>query len=96
MRENNLRNGKHTHEEHAHKAHSMTFGFCNKAMQSRIEETGEFETKIRNTPRSLMETIKLRTHGQVQAKYEFVQPTETLVQFLTLKQEHGESLGDYN
>ena len=35
-------------------------------------------------------------YGQVQAKYEYVQPTDTLIQFLTLKQDHGETLGDYN
>ena len=34
-------------------------------------------------------------YGQVRAKYEFVQPTDTLLQFLLMKQEHGESLVDY-
>ena len=43
----------------------------------------------------LLETIKLKMYGQVQAKYEFVQPTDTILQFLSLKQEHGESLVDF-
>ena len=34
--------------------------------------------------------------GQVRAKCECVQPTDALTQFLTLKQEHGETLGDHN
>ena len=28
-------------------------------------------------------------------KYEFVQPTDTILQFLSLKQDHGESLVDH-
>jgi hypothetical protein len=87
---------KNVYEENIFKAYAIIFGYCNKAMQTRIEETTEFELKIRNDPWLLMETIKLRMYGQVRAKYEFVQPTDTLLQFLTLKQEHGESLGDYN
>jgi hypothetical protein len=35
-------------------------------------------------------------YGQVRAKNEYVQPTDTLIQFLTLKQDHGETLGHYN
>ena len=87
---------KNVYEANVFKAYAIIFGFCNKAMQTQIEETGDFETKIRNDPWLLMETIKLRMYGQVRAKYEYVQPTDTLIQFLTLKQEHGETLGDYN
>ena len=65
-------------------------------MQSRIEETSEFEAKIRNDPCEPMDTIELRMCGQVRAKHECVQPTDTPTQFLTLKQEHGETLGDCN
>ena len=43
-----------------------------------------------------METIKLKMYGQVRAKYEYVQPTDTILQFLSLKQDHGESLIDYD
>ena len=57
-------------------------------MQNRIEETSEFEAKIRNNPWEILSTIKLRMYGQVRAKYEYVQPTDTLIQFLTLKQDH--------
>ena len=43
-----------------------------------------------------METIKMKMYGQVRAKYEFVQPTDTILQFLSLKQDHGESLIEYS
>ena len=46
-------------EENVCEACAATFGCCNKAMQSRIEETGEFEAKIRNDPWSLMDATKL-------------------------------------
>ena len=87
---------KNTHDENAFEACAMTFGHCNETMQSRIEETNEFEAKIRNDPWTPMDTIKLRICGQVRAKCECVQPTDTPMQFLTLKQEHGETLGDHN
>ena len=64
-------------------------------MQNRIEEMSNYD-KIRNDPWKLLATIKLCMYGQVQTKYEYVQPTDTLVQFLTLKQDYGESLADFN
>ena len=42
-----------------------------------------------------MDTIKLKMYGQVQAKYEYFQPTNTILHFLSLKQGHRESLIDY-
>ena len=84
-----------TFKENTYKAYSIIFGYCNKTMQNRIEEMSNFDT-IRNDPWELLVTIKLRMCGQVRAKYECVQPTDTLVQFLTLKQDHGESLADFS
>ena len=63
---------KNVYEENVYKTYVIIFGFCNKSMQSRIEETSEFEAKIRNDPWLLLETIKLRMYGQVRAKYEYV------------------------
>ena len=83
---------KNVYEENIFKTNAIIFGYCNKSMQTRIEETSEFEAKIRNDPWVLLDTIKLRMYGQVRAKYEYVQPTDTLIQFLTLKQDHGESM----
>ena len=65
-------------------------------MQSRIEDSGEFETAIRDDPFALLNTIKPRMCRQVQAKCVFAQPTETSIQFLTLKQDHGESLSEHD
>ena len=43
----------------------------------------------------MLTTIKLKMYGQTRARYEYVQPTDILLQFLSLKQEHAESLVDY-
>ena len=51
---------------------------------------------VRNDPWELLTTIKLRMCGQVRTKCECVQPTDTPVQFLAPKQDHGESLADFN
>ena len=64
-------------------------------MQNRIKETTNFESDIWNNPFVLLKTIKLKMYGQVWVKYEFIKPTDTILQFLSLKQEHGESLVDY-
>ena len=61
---------KNMHKENVCKAHSMMFGHCNKTTQSRIAESSEFETKIRNDPWALMDAVKLRMCGQVRAKHE--------------------------
>ena len=86
---------QNTYTENKFKSYTLIFGYCNKTMQNRIEETTDFETTIRNDPFILLDTIKLKMYRQVHAKYEFVQPTDTLLQFLSLKQDHGESLVDY-
>ena len=88
-------NKEATFKENVHKAYSMTFGHCNKTMQNRMEEMSNFND-IRNDPWEPLVTIKSRMHGQVRAKCECVQPTDTLVQFLALKQDHRESLADFN
>ena len=44
-------------------------------MQTRIEESTEFEQKIQNDPFVLLDIIKLKMYGQVREKYKYVQPT---------------------
>ena len=67
----------------------------NRTMQNRIEETNDFEMKIQNDPFVPLDAIKLKMHGQVRVKHEHVQPTDTIPQFSSLKQDHGESLMDH-
>ena len=69
---------------------------CSQAMKNRIEEATNYETEIRNNPFILLETIKSKMFGQIRAKYEYNQVTDTLLQFFGTKQDHGESLIDYS
>jgi hypothetical protein len=87
---------QNTYIENKFKAYTIIFGYCNKTMQNRIEEAIDFEMNIQNDPFLLLENIKMKMYGQVRAKYEFVQPTETITQFISLKQDHGESLIEYS
>ena len=68
---------KKIYAENMFKAYSIIWGFCNKTMQNRIEESIEFEAVIRDDPFKLLPAIKLRMYGQTRAKYEYVQPTDT-------------------
>ena len=43
----------------------------------------------------MLEEIKMKMYGQVRAKYKFSQVTDTLVQMIGTRQEHGEMLTDY-
>ena len=64
-------------------------------MKNRIEEDKIFDKDIQNNPFRILEEIKLKMYGQVRAKYEYTQVTDTLVQFINTKQEHPESLVEY-
>ena len=65
-------------------------------MKNRIEEATNYETEIQNNPFILLEAIKSKMFRQIQTKYKYNQVTDTLLQFFSTKQEHGESLIDYS
>ena len=64
-------------------------------MYNRIEEVSNFESEIRNDPFKLLELIEMKMYGQMRAKYKYFQVTDTLLQFLTTKQDHREYLTDF-
>ena len=73
------RTRKCLYNENKFKAYTIIYGYCNKMMQNQIEELTDFKADIQNNPFKLFEMIKLKMYGQVQAKYEFVQPTDTIL-----------------
>ena len=77
------------------RAYALIFEHCNKAMQSRIEEYVDFETKIRDNPRLLLEEIKKKMYDPARAKYEYATLTESLRRILETKQEDEESCVEY-
>ena len=53
-------------EEGMSKAYAVIFNnYCTRAMQNRIEEHPDFETKIKDDPIELLHTIRLLTHDMV-------------------------------
>ena len=84
-----------TYDENKCKAFTIIHTYCNQTMRNRIEESKDYEAVIRNDPFKLLSEIKLKMYGQVRAKYEFSQVTDTLVQLFGTRQEHGETLTDY-
>ena len=83
------------YEENKYKAYALIFGYCNKTMQSRIEEIGDFETRIRNDPLVLLSEIKQKMYDPARAKYEYVSLTESLSRILNTTQLDDESLVNY-
>ena len=84
------------YKENRVKAYALIFGYCNKTMQHRIEETGYFETTIRNDPFKLLEEIKTKMYDPARAKYEYISLTETLSRIINdSKQEEDETLIEY-
>jgi hypothetical protein len=88
-RKDNLRQG-------LTKAYALIFTtYCNRVMQSRVEEHPEFETKIENDPIALLEAIKSLMHDPVRAQYPLVSMTDALTRFVNVKQMDNEPLLDY-
>ena len=74
-----------THKANEHKAFAMVHSCCNKTIQSRIKEWKNCKSEMKNDPFKMLEVIKLKTHGQAQAKCECTQATDTSVQFVNTK-----------
>ena len=83
------------HESNKHAAFTTTLKYCSQTMKNRTEEASNNEMDINNDPFELLKEIKIKMCGQVRAKYKFTQATDTLEQFFSAKQEHGESLTDH-
>lgn len=83
------------HKENKHKAFMIICNCCNQTMRNQIKESKDCKTKIRNNPFKMLEEIKIKMHGQVRAKCKHSQATDMMVQFISAKQEHRESLTDY-
>ena len=78
------------------KAYALIFNnYCTRAMQARIEEHPEFETKIEDDPIQLLEVIKTLTHDTVRAQYPIASMTDAYTRFLNARQQENEFLLDY-
>ena len=90
----NYNNPIKLYNENKQKACALIFSYCNKVMQSRIEESSNFETEIHNDPLKLLDVIKHKMYNPARAKHEFVLLTELLSQLLTTLQSEDANLID--
>jgi hypothetical protein len=88
-RKENLREG-------LFKAYALIISnYCTKAMESRVQEHPEFESKIDNNPIELLIAIKTLMHDAVRAQYPIVSMTDALTRLTNTKQHDDEQLMDY-
>ena len=83
-------------EENLMKAYALILGtYCNKAIQSRVEEHPDFETTIRDDPIELLKTINILMHDTVRAKYPYASLHDVMMRLFNLRQQEHEHLTDY-
>ena len=83
-------------EENLTKAYALIFSqYCNRTMQSRVEEHKDFDTTIRDDPIELLKKIRVLMHDPVRSKYPFASLTEAMSRMINLKQMENEQLLDY-
>ena len=83
-------------EENLTKAYALIFSqYCNKTMQSRVEEHQDFTTTIRDDPIELLKKVRVLMHDPVRSKYPFASLTEAMSRMINLKQMEQEQLLDY-
>jgi len=81
-----------TLEENMNKAYALIIGtYCSKAIQGRVEEHPEYETKIRNDPTELLRVVSMLMHDPVWACYPYASLNDAIMRILNLKQQDGES-----
>ena len=83
-------------EDNLDKAYALIFGtYCSKAIQSRIEDHPEFETKIRDDPIMLLQTICILMHDTVRARYPYASLFDAVTRLLNMRQQEHEHLNEY-
>ena len=61
-----------TCQDNCKKAFSMIHGFCNKAMQLRLEQDSKCKSEMKGDPFKTLEATKLKMHDPSKVKYPFV------------------------
>ena len=78
------------------KAYSLIFeNYCGGAMQARLKEHPEFESRIENHPIELLKTVSVLIHDPVRATYPFLSILDAFERFIKVKQRDNEALTDY-
>ena len=82
-------------DQNKYKAYEYILGHCSKVMKARIEEQANYEARVKNQPRVLLEEISKKMYDPARDKYEYMSLTQTFKRLLATKQEDEEGLLDY-
>ena len=73
-------------DDNLHKAYALIYGsYCSKAIQSRVEDHPDFESRIRDNPIELLKTIRVLMHDTVRARYPYASLFDALSRLFTLR-----------
>ena len=86
---------KNINKENKPKAFVLIFGYCNKVMHGRIEESTEYETLILDNLIKLLKEFRKKMYNVARAKYQYTTLTESLQQIFDTKKDKNESIMDY-
>ena len=86
---------KQEYSDNLYRAYGLLWERCNKAMQNRLSERQDFQTKIYNDPIELLKAIKEQSLNAQETRYSCSVITDALRAFLNTKQKENENLFDY-
>ena len=79
------------------KAYALIFStYCNKTMQTRVENHHLFQTDIQDNPIKLLEVVQVLMHDGIRERFHFASVTEALRNLFFIKQHEQESVLDYS
>ena len=62
-------------DQNKYKAYEYILGHCSKVMKARIEEQADYEARVKNQPRVLLEEISKKMYDAARAKYKYMSLT---------------------
>ena len=85
-----------TLDDNLDKAYALIFGtYCSKAIQSRIKDHPEFESRIRDDPIELLSTIRVLMHDTVRARFPYATLYDVMIRLFYIRQQEHEHINEY-
>ena len=72
-------------DQNKYKAYEYILGHCSKVMKARIEEQADYETRVKNQPKVLLEEISRKMYDPARVKCKYMYLTQTFKRLLATK-----------
>ena len=79
-----------TYNNNRERAYGLLWNRCNKAMQSKLENRSEFESKIKGNPIELLKAIKEHAMSFQETKWHILTIIDAMKAFVNIKQKESE------